>query len=248
MARWFRRQDWPGLAAIFVPSLVIVLPWTLRFWPIWPMSRVKVCPPGTPWAEFIVSILGTRICPTSESCISAEQVAFVAVAFVISLLVAAVLALTKLRGRSLDRVRHALAVLAISGAAVASASMCVWDWLNGGQEPNSVTVRNVALGFAALLTVVFVIWRERIASGQASFERFQRGTNMLNDGNMAVRIGGICIIREVGRYWRYREQAVCVLEAFISHPTLDVTIVIDQYVREDVQLAARAIEAIRSSG
>ena len=138
--------------------------------------------------------------------------------FAASIGVSLYLGIEKTRLGELPRMRHAIGILFLIGLAIASASIYGWDWLNGDDDSNSATVRNIALGFAAALTLIFVIWRERIASGKATSDRFESAVQMLGDPSVATCIAGIRIIRDLGQYPRYRRMGLAVLNAFVDDP------------------------------
>ena len=138
--------------------------------------------------------------------------------FVVSLGVAGYLAVERCRHGELPRMRHAIASLLLIGLVIVSASIFAWNWLGSDDESNSATVRNVALGFAAVLTPIFVIWRERIASGKATSDRYSKAVRMLDDPNPAICIAGIGIIDDLCRYPAYRDMGLAVLNAFIEDP------------------------------
>lgn len=132
------------------------------------------------------------------------------------------------RNEQLSKMRHAIAILVLIGLAVASWSTYTWGWLNIGDESNSATIRNIGIAVATVLTLIFVIWRERIASersGTAKKElnlaRFQRGTDMLSSKSEAVRIGGIALLRMLGQENEFRETCLHVLLSVRSNSTGD---------------------------
>ena len=142
-------------------------------------------------------------------------------AFYISLPLAMWLAWEKSVRGSLSRIRHAIVILALIGVVIASASAASWEWLNNDADSNSESVQHIALGIAAVLTLIFVIWRERIASGKASFERYTSGVRMLGDETMTIRLAGIGIIVEACQNPIYRDQGRRVLETFVSEANSD---------------------------
>ena len=88
-----------------------------------------------------------------------------------------------------------------------------------GDDSNSATVRNVALGFVAVLAPIFVIWRERIASGKAASDRYEKAVQMLGDPNLAICVAGIGVIEELGHYPTYKKMGLAVLSTFVEDPT-----------------------------
>ena len=103
------------------------------------------------------------------------------------------------------RMRYAAGVIALTVISAGYFTAYFWDGLNGGASP-STTIRDMGLAVAAVLTLLFVIWRERIASNQAEVKlsdslagRFQNGVQMLSSNDPVERIAGISAIRELGR-------------------------------------------------
>ena len=120
---------------------------------------------------------------------------------------------------SLHRVRHTIGILALLGLGIASIAGPNWWWLASGDSPNSESVQHMALGTAAVLTLLFVVWRERIASGKASFERYVEGVRMLGDASMVTRTAGVLIIRDLCENLAYRCKGFRVLESFVLQST-----------------------------
>ena len=103
------------------------------------------------------------------------------------------------------RMRYAAGVIALIVISAGYFTAYFWDGLNGGAPP-STTIRDMGFAVAAVLTLLFVIWRERIASNQAEVKlsdslagRFQNGAQMLSSKDPVERIAGISAIRELGR-------------------------------------------------
>ena len=118
--------------------------------------------------------------------------------------------------------RHAIGILGLIGVTITAASVFCWSWLSSnGASSNSQVIQHIALGVAAVLTLLFVIWRERIAGANASFEQYRTGVRMLGDTNMVTRIAGIQLLEEVGQYPRWSPLALQVLNAFVSNSTSD---------------------------
>ena len=106
---------------------------------------------------------------------------------------------------TLTRMRHAIGCLFLIGGIVASWSIYAWPWLSGPNKPNSEIIRDIGLAVAAVLTLVFVIWRERIASEDAGTKRlsvalqnFRRAAQLLECKSAVNKIVGIRMIREIG--------------------------------------------------
>ena len=122
------------------------------------------------------------------------------------------------------RMRFAIAALAQIVIAVGYITAYNWDWLSGSGSPSD-TIQNVGLGIAAVLTLIFVIWRERIASNVAAdklsdslAERYQNGARMMASGNTIERIAGISLIEELGRrHPRYHAMCLGLLNQWLSY-------------------------------
>lgn len=122
------------------------------------------------------------------------------------------------------RMRYAIAGIAQIVIAAGYITAYNWDGLNGSESPSD-TIRNVGLGIAAVLTLIFVIWRERIASNVAAdklsdslAERYQNGARMMASGNTIERIAGISLIEELGRgNPRYRAMCLGLLNQWLSY-------------------------------
>ena len=120
---------------------------------------------------------------------------------------------------SLHRVRHTIGILALLVLCLASVAGPNWWWLASGDSPNSASVQHMALGTAAVLTLLFVIWRERIASRKASFERYVEGVRMLGDASMTTRTAGVLIIGDLCENLAYRCKGFRVLDSFVLQST-----------------------------
>ena len=156
------------------------------------------------------------------------------------------------RGHEEWRMRYATGaiVFAIVGAGYVTAYL--WDGLNVTGNP-STTIRDVGLAGAAVLTILFVIWRERIASNQADdrlaaslADRYQNGVQMLASQNSFERIGGIGVIRELGgergpsggRQRKYQEASLNLLREWVDYQRkrgLTLTETEDRIAREAIR-------------
>ena len=217
-------EDRLGYLAIFIPSLMILCILVLH------CLNCKFT-----WVELACE----------EYCLTTAQRALLFASLLLALPIAMYLTCQKCSRGSLERMRHSIAILTMIGLVIASASASSWEWLNDGADSNSQSVLHIALGTAAVLTLIFVIWRERIASGKASFDRFSRGVQMLGEGNMATRIAGVWVIVDVCQYPSYRRQGLRILSAFIRHPTRDDVIFRVSRNRQDVKSAQEAIRYLR---
>ena len=168
-----------------------------------------------------------------------------------------------------NRVRHAIAFLGLLAVAVSYTSAFHWDWLNGSEAP-SATVRNVGIAIAAILTLIFVVWRERIASARnviekctassrdriakakndierhtASSNGYQRATEMLTNTSLMIRIGGIRLLQELGRHDpEYRGLCIQLLTDFENR--FSTRAVRPSPARADLVAARTAIAYLRS--
>ena len=129
------------------------------------------------------------------------------------------------------RIRYATGVILLFVLSTAYVTAYLWDGVNGTGSP-SATIRDVGLAVAAVLTLLFVIWRERIASNRADdslaasrADRFEKGVKLLASQSSFERIGGISLIRELGgergssggRQRRYREASLILLSEWAEH-------------------------------
>ena len=148
------------------------------------------------------------------------------------------------------RMRYAASALALGIMCVSFVTAYLWDDLNVTGSP-SATIRDVGLAVAAVLTLFFVIWRERIASNRADdslaasrADRFQNGARMLASQSSFDRIGGIAVIRELGqergssggRQRRYREASLILLREWAEYRRRrGLTLTEDRIAREAIQ-------------
>ena len=144
----------------------------------------------------------------------------------------------------------------------------LWDWLQSGAnagESNSTTLRNIGLGIAGIVALIFAFWRSRIAERQADTaqrgllnERYQKGAEMLGSTVLSVRLGGISALQSLAQEHpkRYYLQIMRLLCEFVRYPTPDLAAEARQTaagasvddnpaVRQDVQAAMDAIGACR---
>ena len=111
-----------------------------------------------------------------------------------------------------------------------------WDWLgavpNGQdrQETNSSTLRNVGLLFAGFVALLIAVWRSWVAGRQAKTaeqdllnDRYQKGTEMLGNDVLSVRLGGIYALQRLAEEHpeQYHIQIMRLFCAFVRHPTKD---------------------------
>ena len=115
--------------------------------------------------------------------------------------------------------RHTIGILALLSLGIASAAGPNWWWLASADSPNSESVQHLALGTTAVLTLLCVVWSERIASEKSSFERYVEGVRMLADSSMATRTAGVLIIGDLCENLAYRWQGFRVLKSFVLQNT-----------------------------
>ena len=151
ICEWYVKRDLIAYFAIVGPIVVGTLPWILlEFGVYWPILR------GAYGAE-----------PSFRP----NEVGSLGIPLFVGMLATLWLFFEKWCYGSLGRMRHVIAILILTGVAVLSWTTYAWMWLSNGNESNSATIRDIGLAIAAVLTLVFVIWRERIASSQASTAR-----------------------------------------------------------------------------
>ena len=163
--------------------------------------------------------------------------------------------------------------MAIAGV---GAALAYWDaiHLDRSYEVSPIeTIRNVGLVVGGGLAFVFAWWRALVAGRQAdaarsqvetaqsqadtalrtlSYERYQRGAEMLGSPTLAVRLGGIYALQQLAAEHpnQYHVQILRLLCSFVRNPTKDEVLdqpievegeVMPQRIREDVQAALSAI-------
>ena len=103
-----------------------------------------------------------------------------------------------------------------------------WEWLSGG-ESGSTTIRNIALVAAGLIALPLAIWRGVVANRQANTaqqgllnERYQKGAEMLGNGVLSVRLGGIYALQRLAEEspGQYHIQIMRLFCAFVRSPTV----------------------------
>ena len=133
-----------------------------------------------------------------------------------------------------------------------------WDWLTDG-ESGSATIRNLGLVLAAIIALPLAIWRSVVADRQASAaqrqaetaqqsllnDRYERGTEMLGNDVLAVRLGGIFTLARLAEEHpeQYHIQVIELLCAFLRHPTKDTPIEYGSESDGDQDEQARRIRA-----
>ena len=140
-----------------------------------------------------------------------------------------------------------------------------WIWLTA-EESGSATLRNVGLLLMALIGLPFAIWRTMVAARQTKIaqhslrnERHQKAVEMLGNGVLPVRLGGIYALQQLAKEdaVNYHVQVMRIFCAFLHHPTTDQTTDVasnsldtniehgrrdsKMYIRRDVQDVLHAI-------
>lgn len=138
-----------------------------------------------------------------------------------------------------------------------------WDRLT---ETDSTKIRNIGLLIAGVIALPLAIWRSWIGERQADTaqqnllnERYQKGSEMLGNSVLSVRLGGIYALQHLAEDHpeQYHVQILRLFCAFMRHPTEDNSMEIgehtnivsanrqkinsDTYLREDVESVLRAI-------
>ena len=100
------------------------------------------------------------------------------------------------------------------------------NWLTK-DESGSATIRNIGLLVLAVVGMPFAIWRSVVAGRQADIaqrglrnERYQKAVEMLGDGILAVRLGGIYALQVLAKEdpkW-YHIQVMKIFSAFLRQP------------------------------
>ena len=132
-----------------------------------------------------------------------------------------------------------------------------WGWLHNSEDSRVTTVRNVGLLSGGIIAIVLAIWRSLVAERQADTaeqgllnERYQRAADMLGSSILAVRLGGIDVLRRLAETHpkEYHVQSMILLCAFIRNlsddqpqgrpfPTLPFM------PRDDIHAAIKAVGA-----
>lgn len=121
------------------------------------------------------------------------------------------------------RMRYAICWMVLFGIAFGYVGNYYWQGLQGNQSPGETLG---AIGLAALgpATLLFVIWRGRL-QGQANqiarsgsvTEQYRQASTMLGSDDVALRVAGIVLIREVGRTEKtYRRMSLKLLRTFVG--------------------------------
>ena len=140
-----------------------------------------------------------------------------------------------------------------------------WEWLNNG-ESGSATLRNIGLLILATIALPFAIWRSIVAGRQVSIaqrglrnERYQKAVEMLGDGILTVRLGGVYALQSLAKEdpVQYHIQVMRIFCSFLRWPaqvsntdevnkenadhTSNSRILGEDIVRADVEQVFRAI-------
>ena len=152
-----------------------------------------------------------------------------------------------------------------------------WDWLHP-DTPQAVsrseTIRNLALIVGGLLAFVFAWWRALVAERQADAarsqvetaqqsllnERYQQGAEMLGNGVLPVRLGGIYALQRLAEEHteQYQILILRLFCAFVRGPdgdeatptrrTVNSVGVLQHSLRQDVQAAVEGISSMLTAG
>lgn len=128
------------------------------------------------------------------------------------------------------RMRYAICWMILFAITFGYVGSYHWEGLQGNQSSGQ-TLGSLGLAAVGVSTVLFVIWRgriagqaNRIASDQSIAQQYQHASTMLSSDNVAVRLAGVAFIRELGGANRelgrankaYRRMSVKLLRAFAS--------------------------------
>ena len=111
---------------------------------------------------------------------------------------------------------HAILSVSIYFCVVSAWTIALWPWLAGDAGSNADTIGNIALASVALPTVLFVIWRERIASDASLDGRFNNAISMLGSSTEAVRIAAVYSMRRFAPHADYRDAALVALRSHLA--------------------------------
>ncbi len=130
-----------------------------------------------------------------------------------------------------------------------------WAWFSDG-EPVSSVIRNLVLAVAAVIALPLAIWRSIVAERQADTaqqallnDRYQKGAEMLGDGVLSVRLGGIYALLHLAENYpkQYHIQVIKLLCAFVRNPPKEELPLTASSLREDVQAVMTAIGGRREA-
>ena len=120
------------------------------------------------------------------------------------------------RKKSFADMIHAVLSVTIYLCVVSAWTIALWPWLADGKGSNADTIAKIALASAAIPTVLFVIWRERIASDASLDRRFDNAINGLGNPTESVRIAAIYSLRQFRPYAHYRNAALAALRSHLA--------------------------------
>ena len=141
-----------------------------------------------------------------------------------------------------DKMSDAILSVVMYFCVVSAWAIALWPWLAEGADANSDTIAKIALASAALPTVLFVIWRERIASAASLDQRFNNAISALGNQIESVRIAGIHSLRQFRPYANYRRAARVALE---SHAATATGLIGPILSRRETDATAEAINHLR---
>ena len=105
-----------------------------------------------------------------------------------------------------------------------------WEELGDNNESLSATVRNVGLVIGGVIAMLLALWRSTVAERQSKTaqrrllnEQYQRSAEMLGNGVLSVRLGGIYALTRLAQEHpeQYHLQTMELFCAFVRHPTKD---------------------------
>ena len=147
------------------------------------------------------------------------QCLLIFVFFVVAVGSAGLIAWELWRKKSFADMIHAVLSVTIYFCVVSAWTIALWPWLVDDKGSNADTIAKIALASAAIPTVLFVIWRERIASDASLDRRFNNAINALGNPTESVRIAAIYSLRPFRPYADYRNAALAALRSHLAIST-----------------------------
>ena len=127
-----------------------------------------------------------------------------------------------------------------------------WDWLHGVDPATtaSTTLRNMGLLIGGGLAAVFAAWRGWVGERQSAtaqqqadiadegllYDRYQRGSQMLGEGNLAVRLAGIYSLQRLAEE-NPEQYDELIMKQFCAY--------VRNHTEDDESLKARSEKSIR---
>ena len=115
--------------------------------------------------------------------------------------------------RSFADMIHAVLSVILYFCVVSAWTIALWPWLADGKGTNVDTIAKIAIVSSALPTVLFVIWRERVASDTSLDQRFQNAITALGNQTESVRIAAIHSLMPFRPHTDYRNAALAALRS-----------------------------------